>query len=122
MAKKKQLAGKKTKLAKLPLTQVLAGRVEEPASWGSSSGPPPVASRPSPGAREGAGESLMAAYLQLVQELTALRSQLHPGAAGVPGASRGLLPSPATPPTRIIGALRQAREGLQDLHRLLSRP
>lgn len=33
MAKKKQLAGKQTKLAKLPLTRVLARQTEETAAW-----------------------------------------------------------------------------------------
>ena len=38
MAKKKQFAGKKTKLAKLPLTQALASQVE----GGAPFAPPPL--------------------------------------------------------------------------------
>jgi hypothetical protein len=116
MAKKKQLAGKKTKLAKLPLTQALAGQTEEPAPWGPPPGPPPVAARQLPWTPEEAA----AVYLQLVQELTALKSQLQPGSARVPPPPPGLAPLQMPPPHQIIGVLRQAREGLQDLQRLLS--
>jgi hypothetical protein len=118
MAKKKQLAGKKTKLAKLPLTQVLASQAEEAASGG-----PPLASPGPWGAPDRALEeptALAAAYLKLVQELKALRSRLGP--------DRDLLfsePAPFTPPlaepSQIRRVLRLARKGLQDLHRLLSR-
>ena len=142
MAKKKQLAGKKTKLAKLPLTQVLAGQTEEPSPWGPSPYPltpllapplpalPPVpdqaAARQLPfsweEAQEGAAGPLAGAYLHLVQELAALRSQLQPGAAPGPASSAGTLPPQVPPPPQMLGALRLARKGLQDLHRLLSTP
>ena len=148
MAKKKQLAGKKTKLAKLPLTQVLAGQAEEASPWGPSPDPlsdplapapfaslPPLPPHPAapeqPAARqlpfsweeaqEGAAGPLAAAYLHLVRELAALRSHLLPGAAGGTGSLPGSLPPQVPPPRQILGALRLAREGLQDLHRLLSR-
>ena len=129
MAKKKQLAGKKTKLAKLPLTQVLASQGEEIAPWGL---PLDTSHRAAPGvpfSREGAGEGggegaagpLAEVYLHLVQELAALQSQLQPPAA-TPTDWRQSLPSQAPAPHRLRLVLRQVREGLQDLHRLLSRP
>jgi hypothetical protein len=140
MAKKKQLAGKKTKLAKLPLTQVLAGQAEEASPWGPPADPlaalaplAPPAAPEQPAARqlpfsweeaqEGAAGPLAAAYLHLVRELAALRSQLQPGAArgtGGGGSNPGSLPPQVPPPRQILGALRLARAGLQDLHRLLS--
>ncbi len=140
MAKKKQLAGKKTKLAKLPLTQVLAGQAEEASPWGPPAAPlaalaplaplAPPAAPEQPAARqlpfsweeaqEGAAGPLAAAYLHLVQELAALRSQLQPGAARGTGSNPGSLPPQVPPPRQILGALRLARTGLQDLHRLLS--
>ncbi len=125
MEKKKQLAGKKTKLAKLPLTQVLASQGEELAPWGL---PLDTAQPPAPGvplSREGAGEGavgpLAEVYLHLVQELAALQSQIQPPAA-TPTDWRQSLPSQAPAPHRLRLVLRQVREGLQDLHRLLSRP
>jgi hypothetical protein len=121
MAKKKQLAGKKTKLAKLPLTQALANQTEEPAPWG----PPPVAPRQLPltweEAQEGAAGPWAALYLHLVQELAALRTQLQPAAARAPGRHPHSLPSQVPALPQILGALRLAREGLQDLHQLLLR-
>jgi hypothetical protein len=129
MAKKKQLAGKKTKLAKLPLTQVLASQGEEIAPWGLPLETPPPAAPGAPLSQEGAGEGggegaagpLGEVYLHLVQELAALKSQLQPAAA-TPAGWRQSLPSQAPAPHRLRLVLRQVREGLQDLHRLLSRP
>jgi len=121
MAKKKQLAGKKTKLAKLPLTQVLAGQAEEPAPWGPPSGAHqlPLARGE---AREGAAGPLAVIYLDLVQELSALKSQLQPGAARDGGRGRSNLPPQVPPRPQILGALRLARKDLKDLHQQLSRP
>jgi hypothetical protein len=125
MAKKKQLAGKKTKLAKLPLTQVLASQGEELAPWGLPLDTPQAPAPEGPLSREGAGEGavgpLAEVYLHLVQELAALQSQLQPSAA-TPTDGRQPLPSQAPAPHRLRPVLRQVREGLQDLHRLLSRP
>jgi hypothetical protein len=103
MAKKKQLAGKKTKLAKLPLTQVLAGQAEEPAPWGPPSGAHqlPLARGE---AREGAAGPLAVIYLDLVQELSALKSQLQPGLTGAP--QSGATPGSSSP--QIHRALRPA--------------
>jgi hypothetical protein len=125
MAKKKQLAGKKTKLAKLPLTQVLASQGEEIAPRGMPLATPQPPPPGVPFSREGGGEGgagpLAEVYLHLVQELAALKSQLQPPAA-TPAGWRQSLPSQAPAPHRIRLVLRQVREGLQDLHRLLSRP
>jgi len=126
MAKKKQLAGKKTKLAKLPLTQVLASQAEESAPWGPLPTPPPSGAQQLPlareEAREGAAAPLVVVYLDLVQELSALKSQLQPGAARDGGRGRSNLPPQVPPPLQILGALRLARKDLKDLHQLLSRP
>jgi hypothetical protein len=126
MAKKKQLAGKKTKLAKLPLTQALASQGEELSSrhlpWAS---PQEAAARlpfSEEVAAEGAAGPLAEIYLHLVQELAALQSQLQPSADTPPQGRRKSGPSQAPPPHQMLAVLRQAREGLQDLHRLLSRP
>ena len=66
MAKKKQLAGKTTKLAKLPLTQALAEQSED-------------ADRrlPLAPAAAGSGERLGAVYLHVIRELTSLLDQLQ---------------------------------------------
>jgi len=119
MAKKKQLAGKETKLARLPLTRVLAGQAEEPAP----SGPLPVAAAPrSPQAPvpEMPASPLATAYLELVQELAALRSQLGPDGV-LPFPEIASLTIPRAQPLRVRQVLRLAQKGLQDLHRLLSR-
>ncbi len=117
MAKKKQLAGKKTRLAKLPLTQVLASQTEGTAPWGPLLSPAFSGSRQlfSPGekAAEGGGGPLPATYLYLFQELTALRSQLQPAAAGTP---ENAVPPPQLPePHRLKLAIKQARKGIKDL-------
>ena len=114
MAKKKQLAGKSTKLAKLPLTQALARRAEEQLREQA-----PRADNP-PTLGDTASGPLAAVYLYLLQELAALRRQLTPG------------PEPASPlpslPYHLFGApeikraLTQARQGLHELQQLLSQP
>ena len=128
MAKKTQLAGKKTKLAKLPLTKALANQTEEPAPWG----PPPVGLPVSPPvaprqlpftweeAQEGIAGPLAELYLHLVRELAALRSRLHPAAARAPGRHENSLPPQVPSSPQILGALRLARKGLRDLHQLLT--
>lgn len=122
MAKKKQLAGKKTRLARLPLTQVLASQTEDSAPWGPPLPPALSGSRqlspPREKAAEGGAGPLAATYLYLCQELAALRSQLQPAAAGPP--ENAVLPPLLPDPHRINLALKQARKGLQDLYRLLS--
>jgi hypothetical protein len=127
MAKKKQLAGKKTKLAKLPLTQALAQQAEEGAPWGPSEpqAPPEPESRQLPlswtQAEKGAAGPLAAAYLQVIEDLTSLQADL-PAPASEAAAWNPEIPMPATipPPQRLELALRQARSDLRDLHRFLS--
>lgn len=122
MAKKKQLAGKTTKLAKLPLTQALTGQEEETAPWGPAGVASTPASQRALLSRDPDAEALKplaAAYLYLIQELTTLRSHL------LPPANPPILTPPPTLPRdlpdrhRLARALRQAREGLRDLHTLL---
>jgi hypothetical protein len=123
MSKKKQLSGKKTKLAKLPLTEALARQLEEPAH-----NPPPVAAPKLESAQptfswesleEGAAGLLAAAYALVVQDLLSLKRE-------VPWASEEILslvevsPSTTLPAHEVKQALRQAREELSDLYRMLS--
>ena len=122
MAKKKQFAGKETKLARLPLTQALtsqaAGRAApaprpplsllaaEPLTWDEISA--------------GRGGPLAAAFLFLVRELADLRLAVQ-SPTGATGANyRIYLPAQVPPPAGIIQALRQARQSLQDLQTQLS--
>jgi hypothetical protein len=124
MAKKKQFAGKKTKLARLPLTQALASQTEGGAPF---TPPPPPAltlfTQLSPTWDEvsaGRGGPLAAAFLALVGELVELRSELQSslGPAGVN--HRIYLPDQVPPPAQIRHALHQARQSLWDLQRRLS--
>ncbi len=110
MAKKKQLAGKTTKLAKLPLTQALAEHSEEPARQ-----QPPVPQG------HGAAEPLGALYLHLIRELTALLAELQAPEDTLP-AHRTYLPPHIPKPQQLRQSLQLAQQGLRDLHLLLSRP
>ncbi len=120
MAKKKQLAGKETKLAKLPLTQALTGQAPERPPRSSSSPFPGPGLREVSRAREKSWEAapfetLAAAYIKLVQDLAALRAALQPGAPASPD-----LPSHVPAPHRIRQVLNQATNDLRHLHQLLS--
>jgi hypothetical protein len=123
MAKKKQFAGKETKLARLPLTQALTSQAE----GGATVSPPrPSLSllAPEPLAWDevnaGSGGPLAAAFLFLVRELADLRLavQTSPGPAGAD--HRIYLPARVPQPPGIMQALRQARKSLQDLQTQLS--
>jgi len=124
MAKKKQFAGKKTKLAELPLTRALEQKAGDGAAWeelqiSAGTGPRQLFLSLQKAAAE-AFEPLAAAYHQVMQELTNLQADLGTKPASSPSAPDPLLP-PGIPPTRTLKqALLQARESLQDLHRLLS--
>ncbi len=107
MGKKRQLAGKTTKLARLPLTLALVEQSE--ASGGGAAA-----------ARETA-EPLGAVYIHLIRELSFLLSQLQSGPQ-MPVPPRALLPPHVPQPQQIRKSLRLAQQGLQDLHFLLSRP
>ncbi len=109
MAKKKQLAGKTTKLAKLPLTQALAEQSEE-ASRQLPPVPPSL----------GAAEPLGALYLHVIRELTSLLSELQPPEDSWP-APQTFLPPHIPKPQQLRQSLQVAQQGLRDLHLLLSR-
>ena len=109
MAKKKQLAGKETKLAKLPLTQALAEQSEEAGRQ-----LPPVPQSPS------TAEPLGALYLHLIKELTSLLSELRaPEDASRP--PQTFLPPHIPKPQQLRQSLQAAQQGLRELHLLLSR-
>lgn len=119
MAKKKQFAGKKTKLAKLPLTQVLTNQGGETAPWGQLRGvPAPGAHRPEPPG--GTAGSLVSLYLDLIQDLTVLRSHFssHGDERPVLTQKIPLLRDPK--PHRLHQVLRSARESLLELYHYLS--
>jgi hypothetical protein len=123
MAKKKQFAGKKTKLARLPLTQALTSQAEGDATLS----PPPARSlalfAQAPltwdEVSAGRGGPLVAAFLFLVRELTDLKSALQ-ASPGPAANQRIYLPDRVPQPPGIKEALRQARQSLQDLQGLLS--
>ena len=125
MAKKKQFAGKKTKLAKLPLTQVLASHLEGGGHATAPLTPPPSPYRDLPHTWDEVsvrGEPLGAAFLLLVQELADLTSQLQPTPNPERVNHRIFLPKWVPGHMRLVHALREARESLRDLKGLLSRP
>ena len=109
MAKKKQLAGKTTKLAKLPLTQALAEQSEE-------------ADRrlPLALAASGSGERLGAVYLHVIRELTSLMDQLQADPEVLLQPHRPLLPPLIPKPQQLRQTLRLAQQGLRELHLFLS--
>jgi len=123
MSKKKQLSGKKTKLAKLPLTEALSRQMEEAEPELPVAAPRLEKAQPTfswESLEEGAAGLLAAAYALVVQDLLDLKNQ-------VPWTSEEVLPAvevqPSTnlPAHQVKQALRQAKEELSDLHRLLSR-
>lgn len=124
MAKKKQFAGKKTKLARLPLTQALASQIED----GASLSPPPSLSlftqlpRTWDEVSADPGGPLVAAFLFLVRELADLKLALQPALGPAAANHRIYLPDRVPQPPRILHALRQARQSLRDLQSLLSHP
>jgi hypothetical protein len=126
MAKKKQFAGKKTKLAKLPLTQALTSRLE-----GGGLAAAPLTPAPSPSIHlpltwdevgAGGGEPLGATFLFLVRELAELTAQLQFTPNPSLGNHRIFLPKGIPGHLRLVHALREARESLRDLRGLLSHP
>jgi len=124
MAKKKQFAGKKTKLARLPLTQALTSQVE----GGADLSPPP---RPSLSlftqasltwdeVSAGRGGPLAAVFLFLVRELADLKLALQPSPGPAAANHRIYLPGRVPQTPGIMQALHQARQSLRDLQSLLS--
>jgi hypothetical protein len=122
MSKKKQLDGKKTKLAKLPLTEALSRQMAEPANNSPAvvSGPRSSQSTFSwESLEEGAAGLLAAAYALVVQDLLSLKREV-PWASEEPLASVEIVPTTTLPAQQVKQALRQAKEELSDLYRLLS--
>jgi hypothetical protein len=124
MAKKKQFAGKKTKLARLPLTQALTSQAESEAELS----PPPPRSlslfTQTPltwdEVSDGRGGPLAAAFLFLVRELADLKLALQPSPGSAAANHRIYLPGRVPQTPGIMQALRQARQSLRDLQSLLS--
>jgi hypothetical protein len=126
MAKKKQFAGKKTKLARLPLTQALTSQAEGEAALSRSSPPSLSLFTQFPltwdEVSAGRGGPLARAFLFLVRELADLKSALQ-ASPGLAAANHLLyLPPRVPPPAALMQALSQARQSLWDLKSLLSRP
>lgn len=127
MAKKKQFAGKKTKLAQLPLTQVLASRVEGGTTSTAPVSPPSYSFEKLPLTWDevlpGVGGPLLATLLFLIRELADLTSQLQSSPdLAVMTNHRIYLPPRVPGYKHLVQALREARESLRDLRNLLSLP
>lgn len=124
MAKKKQFAGKKTKLAKLPLTQALASQGEAGGvATAPSTRPPSPLKTLLPTWDEvsaGRGDPLGATFLFLVRELADLTSQLQSNPNPSLINHRIFLPAQVPGHTHLMQALREAQESLRDLKGLLS--
>jgi len=125
MAKKKQFAGKQTKLAALPLTRALAEKNGEGGAWEELQTSAGTSPRQLLLSMERTGEDslspLAAAYLQILHELAILQADLGPGAPSAPTSPEPWSLAALPHPRNLKQALSQAREGLQDLHRLLSK-
>jgi hypothetical protein len=122
MSKKKQLDGKKTKLAKLPLTEALSRQMEEPASNSPVVVPEMKSAQPTfswESLEEGAAGLLAAAYALVVQDLLSLKKEV-PWASEEVFSSVQIVPTTTLPAHQVKQALRLAKEELSDLHRLLS--
>ena len=122
MAKKKQFAGKKTKLAKLPLTQALASQIESGAPFTPSSSPSRQMPHTWDEVSPDRGEPVVGTFLYLVRELAELASQLQSKSGPVVVNHRIFLPKRVPEHALMVKALRKARESLQDLRGLLSHP
>lgn len=126
MAKKKQFAGKETKLARLPLTQALTSQVEGRADLSPSPPLPLSLFAHAPltwdEVSAGRGGPLAAAFLFLVRELADLRLALQASPGSAAANHRIYLPGRVPATTGIMQALRQARQSLRDLQSLLSHP
>ena len=122
MSKKKQLDGKKTKLAKLPLTEALSRQMEEPANNSPVVVPEVKSVQPTfswESLEEGAAGLLAAAYALVVQDLLSLKNEV-PWASEEVLSSVQIVPTTTLPAHQVKQALRQAKEELSDLYRILS--
>jgi len=126
MAKKKQFAGKETKLAKLPLTQALTSQVEGGAALSPPSPPPLSLFTQTPltwdEVSAGRGGPLATTFLFLVRELADLKLALQGSPGSAAANHRSYLPGRVPQTPGIMQALRQARQSLRDLKSLLSHP
>ena len=124
MAKKKQFAGKKTKLARLPLTQALTSQADGEAALSPSSPPSLSLFTQLPltwdDISAGRGEPLARVFLFLVRELADLNLALQPSPGSAAANHRIYLPGKVPQTPGIMQALRQARQSLRDLQSLLS--
>ncbi|MFW6126856.1 MAG: hypothetical protein ACOC6K_01445 [Thermodesulfobacteriota bacterium] len=123
MSKKKQFSGKKTKLAKLPLTEALSRQMQEPVAISPATPAPEVVNQQPAfsweSLEEGAAGLLTAAYCLVVQDLLSLKNEIPwTGEAGL--AADDILPKSTLPAPQVKQALRQAKEDLSDLYRMLS--
>ncbi len=122
MSKKKQLDGKKTKLAKLPLTEALSRQMEEPAGNSPMVVPEMGSAQPTfswESLEEGAAGLLAAAYALVVQDLLSLKKEV-PWASEEVFSSVQIVPTTTLPAHQVKQALRQAKEELSELYRILS--
>lgn len=122
MSKKKQLSGKKTKLAKLPLTEALTRELEEPANNSPAVNEELPNQQPTfswESLEEGAAGLLTAAYVLVVKDLLSLKNEV-PWASEEVFSPDDILPKTPLPAPQIKQALRQTRDDLSDLSRLLS--
>jgi hypothetical protein len=122
MSKKKQLSGKKTKLAKLPLTEALSRHMEEPVPEPPEVVPKLEKVQPTfswESLEDRAKGLLAAAYALVVQDLLDLKNEV-PWTSEEVLSSMEVQPSTNLPAHQVKQALRQAKEELSDLHRLLS--
>ncbi len=122
MSKKKQLSGKKTKLAKLPLTEALTRHMGEPDDEAPVVVPRVEISQPAfswESLEAGAAGLLAAAYVLVIQDLISLKNE-------VPWTSEEVLtpeeiqPNSPLPAHQVKQALREAKADLSDLYRMLS--
>lgn len=122
MSKKKQLSGKKTKLAKLPLTEALSRQMDEPATSPAVVVPQAESAQPAfswESLEEGAAGLLTAAYVLVVQDLINLKGEV-PWTSEEVLSPKAMQPATPLPAQQVKQALRQAKEELSDLYRLLS--
>jgi hypothetical protein len=122
MSKKKQLDGKKTKLAKLPLTEALSRQMEEPANNSPVMLPEVKSAQPTfswESLEERAAGLLAAAYSLMIQDLLSLKREV-PWASEEILSSVEVVPTTTLPAHQVKQALRQAKEELSDLSRILS--
>ncbi|MFZ5450564.1 MAG: hypothetical protein ACOZF2_01635 [Thermodesulfobacteriota bacterium] len=125
MAKKKKFAGKKTKLAELPLTRILEQKAENEATWielqtSGATGTRQLILSLERTADDSAG-LLAATYYQVLQELRGLQADLKTDTPSLPATPAPLPPPALALPRNLKQALLLAREGLEELHRLLSK-